>query len=134
MKLYPSQIPGLPLSDDGQAILVSGSFTGGATGGATETTLAALRAAVGAPSDAAATSPSGTNALVALVKLLAQVAVGYDSTGGALPYNFNSLPVTNTYSAGVIQTTARTNGTNTWTQTFTYTGSDLTGISAWVKS
>lgn len=27
MKQYPSQIPGLPISDDGQALLVSGSVT-----------------------------------------------------------------------------------------------------------
>lgn len=39
-----------------------------------------------------------------------------------------------TYSAGVLQTISFTDGTYTWTQTYTYTGSDLTGISAWVRS
>lgn len=38
MKRYPSQIPGLPISDDGQALLVSGSVTV-PEGGSTEATL-----------------------------------------------------------------------------------------------
>lgn len=38
MKQYPSQIPGLPISDDGQALLVSGYVTVPA-GGSTEATL-----------------------------------------------------------------------------------------------
>lgn len=41
-----------------------------------------------------------------------------------------------TYSGtGKVATIAFTDGTNTWTQTLTYDGSDnLTGISQWVRS
>ena len=39
-----------------------------------------------------------------------------------------------TYSSGLVQTAAFTNGTNTWTKTYTYTGSDVTGISLWARS
>lgn len=38
-----------------------------------------------------------------------------------------------TYSGSLVQTIAFTDGTSTWTKTFTYTGSDVTGISLWVK-
>ena len=61
---------------------------------------------------------------------------GTDSAGDALPSNFDSLASTFTRNAtGSIATEARTNGTNTWTQTYTRDASDnITTISKWVKS
>lgn len=35
---------------------------------------------------------------------------------------------------GTVATISFTDGTNTWTQTFTYTAGLLTGVSRWVKS
>lgn len=35
---------------------------------------------------------------------------------------------------GTVNTIAFTDGTNTWTQTFSYTAGNVTGISKWVKS
>lgn len=40
-----------------------------------------------------------------------------------------------TYNAdGTVNTISFTDGAHTWTQTFTYTSGNVTGISAWVKS
>jgi len=65
-----------------------------------------------------------------------KTSAGVDSTGTALPTNFDSLGSTFTRNAsGSIATEARTDGTNTWTQTYTRDGSDnITTISKWVKS
>lgn len=56
-----------------------------------------------------------------------------DSTGALV--NIDSMAQTLTYNGdGTVATIAATNGTNTWTQTFTYTAGVVTGISQWVKS
>lgn len=69
------------------------------------------------------------------LKLLAYGAtVAVDSTGNPLPVQFNSLAQAMTYNGTKLQTLAKTDGTNTWTQTYGYTGDNLTSISAWVKS
>lgn len=59
-----------------------------------------------------------------------------DSNGDALPSNFNSLASVFTRNGtGSIVTEARSDGTNTWTQTYTRDGSDnISAISKWVKS
>jgi hypothetical protein len=45
----------------------------------------------------------------------------------------DSLPHVRTYNgSNQILTDTVTDGTNTWVQTYTYTGSNLTGLSAWV--
>ena len=56
----------------------------------------------------------------------------YDDAGDIV--NPDRYAKTLTYSGGLVQTTAFTDTVNTWTKTFTYTGSDVTGISLWVKS
>lgn len=86
-----------------------------------------------------AVTPSGTSVVVLARADGALIAAGggaatVDSTGAALPNDFDSLPLTMTYSAGVLQTAIRTKAPNTWTQTYTYTGSNLTAVSAWVKA
>jgi hypothetical protein len=54
-----------------------------------------------------------------------------DNAGNAL--SPDSLPHVITYTTGnLIQTDTVTDGTNTWVQTYTYTGSNLTAKSAWV--
>lgn len=56
-----------------------------------------------------------------------------DSTNALIfPDNFEQ---TITYNGdGTVNTISFTNGTNTWTQTMSYTTSRLTGISKWVRS
>lgn len=56
----------------------------------------------------------------------------YDSTGKNL-ISPDSLAHVITYNgSNLILTDTITDGTNTWIQTYTYTGSNLTGKSAWV--
>lgn len=56
-----------------------------------------------------------------------------DSSGSSI--NPDNYAHTYTYNAdGTLATDAFTDGTNTWTQTFTYTSGKLTGVSAWVKA
>lgn len=56
-----------------------------------------------------------------------------DSTGAS--FDPDSLTQNLTYNGdGTVNTIAATDGTNTWTQTFTYTSGNLTGISKWVKA
>jgi len=57
-----------------------------------------------------------------------------DSTGN-FPLNPDALPHVYTYNGpnGAIDTDTCTNGTLTWKKTYTYTASNLTGESAWVK-
>ena len=56
-----------------------------------------------------------------------------DSTGAY--FNPDNLAQTLTYNGdGTVATIAATDGANTWTQTFTYTSGNLTGISKWVKA
>lgn len=56
-----------------------------------------------------------------------------DDTGAAIvPDNYAQ---TLTYNGdGTVNTVSFTDGTNTWTQTFTYTAGKVTGISTWVRS
>lgn len=89
--------------------------------------------ALGSTTDAAALNTVDPATLIALTKMLAQIAVGFDADGDPLPLTFDFEPRVMTYLAGVLQTEAVTIGATTWTKTYTYTGSDLTGISAWVK-
>ncbi len=64
-----------------------------------------------------------------------EVVPGFDSAGDALPVGFFTLPQSFTYLApGQIETIAVTDGVNTWTQTLTYTGTDVDTISGWVKT
>lgn len=39
-----------------------------------------------------------------------------------------------TYSAGLVQTMWFTNGINTWTKTFTYSGTNVSKISRWIRT
>jgi hypothetical protein len=60
---------------------------------------------------------------------------GYDSNGGPLPLGFDFLPQVLAYDGSDrLQTITVEHGADTYTQTFTYTGGLLTGVSAWVKS
>ncbi len=49
-------------------------------------------------------------------------------------FDTDALPHAYTYNtSGNVLTDTCTNGTNTWVKTYTYTGSNLTSESAWVK-
>lgn len=66
---------------------------------------------------------------------LVNINQGYDTDGDALPIGFNTLPQVFTYIApGQVETIAVTDGVNTWTQTLTYSGTDVDTISGWVKT
>jgi hypothetical protein len=64
-------------------------------------------------------------------------SAGTASDGSALPANFDSL-ASNTSDrdgSGNLLSESRTDGTNTWTQTYTRDANgDITATSAWVKS
>lgn len=77
----------------------------------------------------------GAVGIVAAVSAVeAAIGPGFNSLGVPLPANFDSLAQTLGYTSGNLTTIVKTNGVNTWAQTYSYTGSDLTGISAWVQS
>lgn len=62
-----------------------------------------------------------------------QVVVSeFDSTGK--PVNPDRYDMNMTYSAGIMQTQWFTDGVNTWTKTYTYSGGDLVKISRWVRT
>ena len=63
------------------------------------------------------------------------ISAGTDSTGSALPANFDSLAQTLTPGTYGPTAVSATDGVNTWTQSLAYDGSgNLTGVSAWVRS
>lgn len=65
---------------------------------------------------------------------VAIVGGAVDAAGNAVDPDSYAQVLTNT-ATGKVATIAFTNGTNTWTRTFTYDGSDcLTNISQWVRS
>lgn len=65
--------------------------------------------------------------------LLTQAGAIVDSAGGIV--NPDDFAQTLTRNAdGTVNTIAFTDGTNTWTMTFSYTSGQVTGISKWVKS
>lgn len=68
-----------------------------------------------------------------LAALLA-LNVGEDAGADPLPANFGSLPVAYGYDASDRLTTiTKTDGADTWVKTFSYTGDNLTGETAWTK-
>lgn len=76
-----------------------------------------------------------TLAIKADISSLKTVMRGVDSLGAALPDDFQYLPRTLTYDGNNnVQTEVVTKAPNTWTKTYTYTGINLTAISAWVKA
>jgi YD repeat-containing protein len=69
----------------------------------------------------------GTETLVVLAGAVV------DSSGGSI--NPDSFAHTLAYNSdGTLATDSFTDGSATWTQTFTYTSGKLTGVSAWVKA
>lgn len=98
--------------------------------------------ALGAKADAPAFSSNDDATAISLLKGMLWYIdnfrsdfLGYDSTGGFLPWDFNSRPRSFTYDGnGNMQTEVVTKGANTWTRTYTYSGLNLTNISAWVKA
>ena len=82
----------------------------------------------------AAIEASAVDIVAAVAAVEAAIGPGFNSVGAPLPANFDSLAQTLGYTSGNLTTIVKTNGVNTWTQTYSYTGSDLTGISAWVQS
>lgn len=59
---------------------------------------------------------------------------GFDTAGDELPTGFGTLPQTLNYAGAFIDNIIVTDGVDTWTQTFTNDGTNITAISGWVKS
>ena len=55
------------------------------------------------------------------------------SIDGTIPTQGNNPSLTLTYTANVLQTVTKTIGGVNYTKTLTYTGTDLTSVSAWVQ-
>lgn len=66
--------------------------------------------------------------------LAAVVVTPKDSTGLALPQDFDTLAQTLGYTGANLTTVVKTKGADTWTQTLAYTGDNLTSVSQWVKT
>lgn len=54
-------------------------------------------------------------------------------TSGSYQVDPDNWAKTLSYTANVLQYEEITDGTNTFRRTYTYTGTDLTGITGWVK-
>lgn len=70
----------------------------------------------------------------AIGAVFTDMLVGVDSTGADLPSNFNSLQQSLVYSGENLISVSVTDGVYIWTQTFTYVGDNVTGISRWVRT
>jgi YD repeat-containing protein len=63
-----------------------------------------------------------------------QTQLGYIGSDG-IPVSPDSLTQTLNYTSGNLTSVVATDGTNTWTQTLGYDGSNnLTSVSKWVRS
>jgi len=62
------------------------------------------------------------------------IAAGAVDSAGNVIHPDNYAHVLTYNGDGTVATDAFTDGTNTWTQTYTYTTGNLTGVSKWVKS
>lgn len=60
--------------------------------------------------------------------------IGYDSEKNPLPIHFDSTASSYTYNGELVQTEVRVVDGVTYTRTYTYSGENVTGSSAWVKS
>jgi hypothetical protein len=56
-----------------------------------------------------------------------------DSAGVFIPVDSMAQTMTYNGPGATVDTITATDGTNSWRQTFTYTGANITGISAWIK-
>ena len=66
---------------------------------------------------------------------LVDISAGFDSVGNELPVGFDSYTWGATYNAdNTIATETRTDGSTTWTRTYTYVAGNVTAISQWVTS
>lgn len=112
--------------------------SGGDGGGGAATIANGADVAQGATTDPANNDPFVASSVITLLKgLLFTIRQnnGADTLGDFLPDNFQSLPQVLTYDVdGKLETTSRTDGFDTWTQTLAYTGENLTSVSGWVKS
>lgn len=60
---------------------------------------------------------------------------GIDTNGNPLPLEFDYLPqVFNYDNENKLISIVKNQSLNNWTQTYSYTGANLTGISGWVKN
>lgn len=114
------KLASLEVNDDGE-LLVTGSAGGGGGGDASLDEQEAQTALL-------TTIDADTSALAA------DVAGKVDSTGLALPADFEYLAESYGYTGANLTTVVRTKGANTWTQTLAYTGAVLNSVTKWVKA
>ncbi len=114
---------------------ITGVAPGGGAGGAV-TMADGASVTLGMTSDSAIVNPLSAASVISLLKGVIELqlaATGVDSDGNYLPLGFDQAERDFTYSAGVVQTETATIGPDVWVRTYTYTGTDLTNLSAWVK-
>ena len=106
---------------------------GGGSGGGAVTVADGADVALGVTTAPFAQDFLETVSAIAVLKGILGSLQQVDSNGDPLPLFFESLPWSATYAGGIIQTETRTDVTigTSWTRQYTYTGADLTGISAW---
>lgn len=107
-------------------------------GGGAATIANGADVAQGATTDPANNDPFVASSVITLLKGIVftmRQNNGTDTTGEFLPDNFQSLAQTMLYTVeNKLESTSRTDGINTWTQTLTYEGDNLTSVSGWMKS
>ena len=122
------------LVDDTGALIVTGGGGGGGGGDASASNQATMIARL----NTLITQTDGVEGSLTsmdgkLTTLIAAAGTPVDSIGDALPADFAFLAETYGYTGDDLTTIVKTNGANTWTQTFTYVSGKVTAISKWVK-
>lgn len=119
-------------------VIAAINLTGGATVVAIESleneTIQGLGAVNTSVQNGTTSLGSAINNLSGVVQDLNEDINGYDSAGNELPAAFWTAGSTLTYVGDKVDTITKTVGAESWTRTFTYSGNNITGISAWVKN
>jgi hypothetical protein len=117
--------------DDSGALIVTGGTGGGGGGGdasaANQVTQTTKLTSIDGKLTGVATSAKQDSQI-------ALMPTPVDSTGLALPADFDYLAVTYGYTGSDLTTIVKTKGANTWTRTLTYSTGTLTAESKWVKA
>ena len=121
----------------------SGGGGGGGGGGGAVTIANGASVALGSTLDAPVIDASEPATVIALLRGIAFLTESLakapiDTDGAQLPWGFADFPTTFTYTVDdQIETETREEPVpfgSSWTKTYTYTGTNLTAISGWVKN
>lgn len=120
------------LTDADGALKIAGTFSaeppvGGATDAKLDEVITAIEG-ITVPAPVGGATSAKQDSQIALMP------TPVDSTGLALPADFEYLAETYGYTGSDLTTIVKTKGANTWTQTLTYSTGSLTAASKWVKA